>query len=222
MAETRTLEWPDIEPAAREAFSIWVGQPELHWARQAWNLIVRAGLASYSGELERCRVGIRFLALGALYHDFCRIAWDESVPPEYEEWAGELEITPFRVGQLVGEQPDWDDDVDEQIEDALRFLANSERSRIFRALCDGFGGTSALFVSLWRSSRDPLSESRVEHPSEADEQRALDFGTEPDAEPDEEADEEAGEETDDEILNDVTAEKMAGFEWVEGGCEAVD
>lgn len=85
MQQAKTLTWNDVADAADLAFNIWVGQPELRWAKQAWELIIKAGLATYTNELERCKAVTRFLALGGLYHDFCKVAWDEKDEPNYVE-----------------------------------------------------------------------------------------------------------------------------------------
>jgi hypothetical protein len=50
----KTLRWGDVEGVAKEAFSVWVDHPELKWAKRAWKIIIRAGLAAYSNEDERC------------------------------------------------------------------------------------------------------------------------------------------------------------------------
>ena len=64
------LSWEDVESVAKQAFSIWEDQPELKRAKQAWEIIIEAGLATYSHEDERCEAAIRFLALCGIYHDF--------------------------------------------------------------------------------------------------------------------------------------------------------
>jgi hypothetical protein len=79
---TSAMDWEQVAEAAGEAFSIWVGQPELQWARAAWERLGRAGLTGCADELERSRAQVRFLALCGIYHDFCDVAWEESVEPE--------------------------------------------------------------------------------------------------------------------------------------------
>lgn len=34
----KDLSWNEVEPATegKKAFSVWVGQPEVSWAKQAW------------------------------------------------------------------------------------------------------------------------------------------------------------------------------------------
>jgi hypothetical protein len=38
------LDWTVVERAAKSAFDIWVGQPELSWAKKAFNVLSRKGL----------------------------------------------------------------------------------------------------------------------------------------------------------------------------------
>ena len=54
--------WKIVKEVADLAFSIWVDHPsELKWAKRSWNLIVRAGFANFSNEIERCRDPIRII-----------------------------------------------------------------------------------------------------------------------------------------------------------------
>src|SRR5260221_730439 len=66
-----SLPWDDVQEAADLAFSVWVGQPELSWAKQAWQALTEAKLTRYCNEAERYRVLFRLLVLGGIYSDFC-------------------------------------------------------------------------------------------------------------------------------------------------------
>jgi hypothetical protein len=57
-----------------------------------------------------------------------------------------------------------------------------------------------LFLSLWRSIDDPNQKTIVD---------------------DDDDDQEHVPETDAEILNDVTPEKLAGYQWIMQGCETL-
>jgi len=152
----RVLEWSDLEECAQSAFDVWVGQPELSWAREAWESLARQGLASYINELEKCRAKIRFLALAGIYHDWCYIAWDETVNPAYSSWADTLEVGAFRVGQIVGigcPEIDNRDDCEQVFENGLRHVIAEERQQVFNALVRAHSGIDALFVSLWNSNK---------------------------------------------------------------------
>jgi hypothetical protein len=198
----KILAWRDIEGVAREAFSIWVDHPEIKWAKRAWKIIMRAGLAAYSNEDERCEAAIRFLALCGLYYDFCEIGLEEHREPEYGAWANELGISAIRVGLRLGYSPDdwlnhYEDD-EALYGEGVKCLADRAREKIFEALCKGFrdklrdgleGNEADLFLSLWKS---PWSDETKD-----------------------------GRETDSEILNNVTPATGAAYEWISSGCESL-
>jgi len=203
-----TLTWDDLELAANQAFSIWVDQPELHWAKAAWQILTDAGLADYVGDLDRHRAIIRFLALAGIYSDWCDAAWDEYSAPQYYDWIEDLEISAFRLGQLVGaEDDDGSDESDDAslISDALTQLVDDARPEVVEALLAHFGNESGLFLSLWRSLEPQSDQDDANHDEDDD-----------DWEEDEGDWEEA--ETDDEILNDVTGLKLRAFLWINEGC----
>lgn len=196
------LSWDDVKPVADQVFSIWVDHPELKWAKQAWKTIIRAGLAAYSNEDERCEAAIRFLALCGIYYDFCEVALEEYNEPDYGVWAEGLGITPLRVGLRLGYNADdwlnrYEDD-ESLYAEGVKCLADKAREEIFEALCKGFrskpregseGNEADLFLSLWKS---PWSD-------EADNGRETDF----------------------EMLNCVTAGKAAAYEWISSGCQSL-
>ncbi|PYP82906.1 MAG: hypothetical protein DMF61_24900 [Blastocatellia bacterium AA13] len=57
------LVWADVEEAAQLAFKVWASRPELRWAKEAWELLGKAGMTQFSTELRRYEVAIRFLVL---------------------------------------------------------------------------------------------------------------------------------------------------------------
>lgn len=188
----RTLVWDDLKRAPAEAFNIWEGQPEAQWAKDAWEGIVRAGLAQYANEMERAKVCIRFMAMASLYHDFCAMAWDERVEPELTYWAAELDVTPVRIGQLIGQEVNTEKtgDGDLEYEETLKRLVNDSRPIVLKALLDRFGGNDGLFLALWKSKRLV-------------------------------SDDDDNDETDEEIVNDPTPDKMAAYEWITEECPEV-
>lgn len=201
------LSWDDVRPVADQIFSIWVDQPELKWAKQAWEIIIQEGLADYSNENERCEAAIRFLALCGIYYDFCQIAFEEHNELYYGNWAEELEVPPIRVGLRLGYNPgDWInlyEDEEELFREGIKYLADQARAEVWKALCKGFGqldgrkeGNEAdLFLSLWKSNWSDFDQD--------------------------EDDEEDGRETDWEILNDITEGKAAAYEWISSECESL-
>lgn len=126
----------------------------MRWAKDAWQILADAGLASYEGELDRHRAILRFLALAGIYSDWCDVAWGEYSEPQYGYWSEYLDISAFRMGQLIGVE---DDDGSEEsdnaslVADALGRLADAARPEVVRALLAHFGNESGLFLSLAQS-----------------------------------------------------------------------
>ena len=161
--EKTVLQWSELQDCAHSAFDIWVGQPELSWAREAWEHLVRLGLAWYRNELEKNRTKIRFLALAGIYHDWCYIAWDEAVNPAYSTWANMLGVSAFRIGQFLGPgrpKIDEEEDDDQLFENGLRQVIAEERGVVFGALVRAYGTIDALFVCLWNSDKPDLREDK--------------------------------------------------------------
>lgn len=145
MSETRTLTWEQVEPVARKAFKVWSGQPELRWAEQTWQKLIAAGIANYSAELGYTRAVLRFIALACIYNDFCQAAYDEESVTYVGEWWRMFNLSPFRVGQLVGPKFDEDNDTsdiddDEELVDlAMDVLLGTARSEVAQALLAAYG-----------------------------------------------------------------------------------
>jgi hypothetical protein len=190
-----TMDWDELAPAAREAFNIWMSGSDFQWAKEAWGLLVKAGLCSYDSERERHVVVARFLALASIYRDWCSVAFDETQEDVPAYWIEGLGVQPIYVGQIVADE-ELSDDPDEALSDALQVLLNGERAEVVRALRTAYGGTvEDFFVALWRSVRQEMD------PEPGDE----DYAPEDYAH----------------ILNDPTSEKLAGYSWITDGCPNV-
>ena len=103
------MRFPWEDPSV-SMFDVWIGQPELAWARKAWIALERRGLTLFSNELERTRVLIRAMTLGTIYREFCDLAHDDAWDSEYQIWAAEMGLNSFRVAQLAGDEFELDDD----------------------------------------------------------------------------------------------------------------
>ena len=188
------LSWNQVEPLAKASFNIWVDQPELGWAKEAWGKVTEAGLAEYDTEADRCRVFARFMVLASFYRDWCAVAHDERHEDEVCYWIDAFDYYPLHLGQAVGPGPEVEDETD-----AFTVLIDEERKSVVAALMGGYESESELFVALWRSShRPPDSDSLDDDEDEQDQRRV---------------------ETDYEILNNPDEDKMAGFGWLSDGCE---
>lgn len=197
------MRFPWEDPSV-SMFDVWIGQPELAWARKAWAFLERRGLTLFSNELERTRVLIRAMTLGTIYREFCDLAYDDAWDTEYLIWAEEMGLNSFRVAQLIGNDPEFgpDDDADESslLESALYSLIDDERSDICKALCEGFDGESMLFVSLWNSMFDEKS---------------------PEDDPGDDEGFPFPESPEDVLNSNVTGEKLRAFSWISEGMPRV-
>jgi hypothetical protein len=159
--ELPVVTWDKVRFIADEAFCIWVGQPELRWAEQAWLHLTKLGLTLDGTALVRLTVYVRFLVLASVYRDWCAIVWDEVHDDSPELWISESDVDRLHIGQLLG--PDVElDEFHEGIADALLTLMDREREAVVTALLAGFGSTEDLFIALWRSNKDPDDEQSVE------------------------------------------------------------
>jgi hypothetical protein len=188
--EQHILRWDRFAEAAEELFKV-LGRSELVWAEQAWDHVVRAGLAEAHSELDRHRVVVRLIALASVYREFSSLAWKRSTRCHYAEWAVFLDLVPLRLGQLLGEKAALPEKAKEErlLEEAVAILVNRERAELHKVLVAGYGTVSKLFAAMWRTREKPT-----------------DAGGTPESR-----------ETDEEILNDLSFEKIDSFEFVSKG-----
>jgi hypothetical protein len=146
------LSWNAVRGAAEAAFEVWESGGELQWAEEVWKRTVATGLANYSNELERHRVAILFLGLAGLYRDFCALAWDERDAPAYSDWAEELYLNDFVLGQIAGPN------ARAEKYDALNRLVNTARPQVMDLLTQLFGNINRLFCAMWRAGPDSANE----------------------------------------------------------------
>jgi hypothetical protein len=192
MSDFEILTWDDLQPALELPHSVWDDEEKRAWARKAWSLLTQAKLTQYVTGVERAEVVVRFLALIGIFADFYKIAFQDGFEPDYVELAESLDLTPLKVGQLIGRDADCDEGQDDSdlYGDALQFLANEARAEVWRALITGFGNAPRLFISLWRAKSYYADEELV---------------------PDEDI---AG--------SDLTPEKHTAYEWITEGCYPYD
>ena len=187
---SQNLPWKAIEPVAEELFGV-LGKSELTWAGQAWRHLASAGLAGAANEVERHMASVRVMTLATVYREFCSLAWKVRSDSTLADWWVYLDLQPLRLGQLLGVAADLDGarSETELVDHGLRLLTTRERRPVWDALCAGFGNSSRLFVSLWRTRDDPASGLGTSGKRESDE----------------------------EILNDLSFEKIDAFEFVSKG-----
>ena len=101
-SEAMTIIWSDIEDQAHDIFNVWGGVAELDRARLAWDCVVATGLADYSTSLEETIVKIRLLVIAAICLERRFGTWKDKYAPIFEDGLVDLEINPFRIGQIAG------------------------------------------------------------------------------------------------------------------------
>ncbi len=229
---SKLISWDEVKLTAEEAFDIWVGQPEINWAKKAWEIIGEAGLTSYSNECEYQERMIYFLALAGVYRDFCCAAFDECVGYNYAEWAESLGIkiaalSKDKIIEFIDSIEEHLTELDEEgifgienfkekekefIEDHLEGIANDARKVIVPELLRGFGDDSGLFVSFWKSTKKEneacQSTSKIDDEDDYYE----------DNEDEDDYYEDDYYETDEDILNTLTPNKEQAFMWITEGC----
>lgn len=155
------LSWDEVADIAGDLFDDrGGGSGGLRWARSAWQVLSEAGLNRYFLEVERTVCIIRFIALFALYSEFCVRAFDEGDAGNWEYIAnagliGDYPLVDaFSLGQLT-EQRDmfvnnnasgvWD-----ARDEVIALLAKVEYRQVLNALQDRWG-KKELFTMLYGS-----------------------------------------------------------------------
>ena len=152
------LEWDEIAWIAGDLFdSQGAGSGGLRWAKSAWQVLSEAGLNRYLLEVERIVCILRFIAVFALYSEFCARAFDEGATRdwEYVALAGLIGDYPlvdaFSLGQLtqqrdmfVNNGPPWIWDVRREV---ITLQAKVEYRQVLKVLQDQWG-KEELFVAL--------------------------------------------------------------------------
>jgi 5-methylcytosine-specific restriction protein B len=167
MSSTKVVRWGDVAYVARIAFAESVQKWEaLEWTWQAWEILLQAGLATYSTKIELYEVIVRFFALISFYIEFHNYDsweyWDcwEYWVEDYLEWSGEILINDFhpQENNLSADLFVPVDDKRENLSDKIIFLINNALQEVIAALTEGFGCKSILFNSLWQSIKSEVGE----------------------------------------------------------------
>ncbi len=181
------LTWNEVLPVALDAFDLG-NVSGLAWAKLAWENLSRVEATVYNTGMDRTQRGIHFLALADIYRDFYSIVWEECNDSDYSEWAEALEISQFRVGQLVGLNPDFDDGDDGIAYNlAVRQLTAEARRDVVHNLSIAFQGKQELFISLLQSNKVSDGSENGHYFPKAD-------------------------------LDNLAGVKLAAFEWLEQEC----
>ena len=90
--------WEQLKEAAEKSFfCIWVLQREVAWAKIIWHAAEKRGLTTYSDQKERVVVLFRFIALSAIYADYCELRFEENAGYDYETSISDLRKYGFEI-----------------------------------------------------------------------------------------------------------------------------
>lgn len=192
------LSFEDFENGIDGIFGrVWINNHGQKFAEKTWEILENEGLTEYSNDLEKIEAFLRFMALGAIYREFNGIAFDEYVEPDYEIWAELFNISEFRIGQIIADNPsfiNYEDEEENIYYEALRYLGDKYRPQVYNALKSGFGSTAQLFYELYLTGMpdedDPFKNYEYKVP------------------------------TFDEVIDDVEliGGKIEAYRWIEEGC----
>ncbi len=177
MSNTKVVSWGDVAYAARIAFaeSVVYEWEALEWMWQAWEIVIQAGLATYSSKIELYEVVIRFFALLTFYFDFYDYFYWKCSPQTRDEfnyisllkylnfanlstkWLILYAIfsIPFNeIHKYKNHKP--------YNTNKLLFLIDKALEKVIPALIEGFGSNSRLLKSIWSSTNPATSEHEPE------------------------------------------------------------
>ena len=153
--------WRKVESTAIEIFQVWMGGGELEWAREAWDYLYKANLVGVDSPLGKTSSNLHILTLGLVYHEFCRITWDEDPDKSLEHMIEQLELDPLALGVFAGSQNDeifeFVEDDDELFEATIENATLLLRKGIHQCLVSAYGDDVQLcsrMVSTCDDSND--------------------------------------------------------------------
>ena len=159
------IEWEDIYDALEEILSFigWDNKMKFLWVEKAWSCVNSAGLTSYTTDIEKHIVYIRLYTALSLYCEFISIAMETEYSLDGDEWVSQFNLNPFRLGQLVGQvfEPQEEED-NVLLNNAMDELSSLYKDDVLRVLLEGFGGLSSLFTSLWLTHDNSFTEDYYE------------------------------------------------------------
>lgn len=196
-----SISFDEVENACQKIFGgVWLTNRGIEFARKCWEIFNEYEITSYKNEIGRSIILIRLIALGEIYREFNGIAFDEYIEPDYDEWTDVLEISKFRIGQIIGNNSDYSDD--EEYADyinAIAYLSDQNRNTVYDILIKGFKNKDHLFYELYKTG---LPDEEI---NENDEEEVDDSYKTPDIQ---------------DVLNDtdITSGKFEAYSWVSDGC----
>ena len=156
-----SVEWKDIHDILGNHLSYigWDNKMKYLWVEKAWNCVGNAKLTSYSNDVERHIVYIRLYAVVDLYCKFISNAMETEYSLDGDEWVSQYNLNPFRLGQLVGQEFEPQEEEDNLLLiNAMDELSYRYKDEVLSVLIEGSGGLSCLFTSLWLTHENSVIE----------------------------------------------------------------
>ncbi|KMQ49669.1 hypothetical protein CHISP_3419 [Chitinispirillum alkaliphilum] len=154
----KTVGFEKFEVFAREHMSFFPSGSELQWLRYVWSQMIQLNMASYTNEIGRHLVFLRFLSLYEQMSCFVCLTFAKKRPFPAAEAMEKLKLSDFRLGQMAGLDHDIETENEESLLDSgLRSLVREQRSSVYNAIFRIFGGESGLLVSLLLLPRESLN-----------------------------------------------------------------
>lgn len=154
------LSWDEVAEIAGDLFADQAGSGGLSWAKSAWQVLSEAGLNRYFLEVQRTVCIVRFIALFALYSEFCVRAFDEGNAGNWQYIApagliGDYPLVDaFSLGQLTEQRDMFVNNDSSRIWDArdevIALLAKVEYRQVLDVLQERWG-KKELFTALYAS-----------------------------------------------------------------------
>lgn len=177
MSNTKVVSWGDVAYAAKIAFSesVVYEWEALEWMWQAWEILIQAGLATYSSKIELYEVVIRFFALLTFYFDFYDYFYCDFPPETRDEFnyislLKYLNFTKISTNWLIvyavfsipfNETHRYKNHKSDN-SDKLLFLIDKALEKVIPALIEDFGSNSRLLKSIWKSINPAIGEYEPE------------------------------------------------------------
>ena len=145
------ISFDEVEDGVQLIFgSVWMTNRGFEFAKKCWEIFTNLRLTVYDNQIEKCYILIHLIALGEIYREFNGIAFDEFIEPNYEEWAEILNISKYRIGQLIGKKFGYmeGDDFEDYIS-AIGYLSDEDRKIVYDTLVKGFKSKEQLFYEFY-------------------------------------------------------------------------
>ena len=193
--------------------TVWMDNYELFWYEHAWNVLGRQGATEYSDDRGYYEVWLRAVSLIRVYNEFNSMAFDALCNADYEDYI-DGNVPMSAVWQIIGGMRKSEDLFDGTDEEGLVYLLDNIKYEVFKAIRAEMT-ESEVFV--WMYCTGDSSYFETDDESKDDDSSDFEEDDEFDDDPsikDLQDYERAVSDAAYFVLNDVTASKLAAFEYL--------